>query len=194
MKIRNVSLILLLTGLLTNFETMAQKKVQVEQSIYVDVPKDSLWKITALEYEKIGVWSAGVKTSEGGNVAGFNGEIHTERVCVPGYKGFKKTTERIIDYAPEQYYFTYQIAEGLPGMVKYATNTWTHKDEGEGTRITMQVKMELKGFMGTIMKGPMSKKMNKILKENLEELKIYAETGELHQRKKKLNQEALAKS
>ena len=73
-------------------------------------------------------------------------------------------------------------------MVKYATNTWSHEDEGNGTRITMQVNMELKGLMGTIMKGTMRKKMGKILMENLEELKIYAETGEIHERKKKLNQ------
>ncbi|MEM9001639.1 MAG: SRPBCC family protein [Bacteroidota bacterium] len=169
---------------------MAQKKVEVQHTLYIDVPKDSLWKITALQYGRIGDWSAGVKTSEGGSVGGFNGEIHTERVCEPGYKGFKKTTERIIDYRPKQYYFTYQIAEGLPHMVTYATNTWTHEDEGQGTKITMKVTMELKGLMGTLMKGTMIRKMGKILKENLEELKIYAETGELHERKKKLNKKA----
>ncbi|MEO0341788.1 MAG: SRPBCC family protein, partial [Bacteroidota bacterium] len=169
-------------------------KVTVEKSIFIAVPKDSLWDITALQFDKIGDWSAGVKSSEGGSVDGFNGETYTERVCVPGYKGFKKTTERIIDYQPEQFLFTYQIAEGLPKMVKYATNTWTHKSESNGTRITMQVNMELQGFMGTLMKGPMTKKMGKILQENLEELKVYAETGELHERKQKLNQKALVKN
>ncbi|MEN1785863.1 MAG: SRPBCC family protein [Bacteroidota bacterium] len=193
MKPKNVLTILLTVGLLLNFRTMAQKTVQVEQSIYINVPKDSLWKITALAYEKIGDWSAGVKSSEGGSIGGFNGEIYTERVCVPGYKGFKKTSERIIDYQPEEYLFTYQIAEGLPNMVKYATNTWTHEEERNGTRITMQASMELQGFIGTIMKGPMKRKMSKILRENLEELKVYAETGELHERKKRLNQKASAR-
>ena len=187
-------MILFTAGSLLNFKAMAQKTVQVEQSIVIELPKDSLWKITALQYEKIGDWSAGVKSSEGGSAGGFNGEIYTERVCVPGYKGFKKTTERIIDYQPDQYFFTYQIAEGLPGMVKYATNTWTHMEEGSGTRITMQVNMQLQGLMGAIMKGPMKKKMSQILRENLEELKVYAETGEVHERKKKLNELSVAKS
>ncbi|MEM6344343.1 MAG: SRPBCC family protein [Bacteroidota bacterium] len=173
---------------------MAQKTVQVEQSIYIDVPLDSLWKITALEFEKIGDWSAGVKSSEGGSIGGFNGEIYTERVCVPGYKGFKKTTEKIIDYQPQQYFFTYQIAQGLPEMVRYATNTWTHEAEGKGTRISMKVNMELQGIMGSLLKNSMKKRMAKILLENLEELKVYAETGELHERKQKLNQAALAKA
>ena len=82
-------LVLLFLGLLMSVNVFAQKSVAVEQSIYIDVPKDSLWKITALEYEKIGDWSAGVKSSEGGSVGGYNGEMYTERVCVPGYKGFK---------------------------------------------------------------------------------------------------------
>ncbi len=187
MKINVLILILITAGLSISLEASAQKKVQVEHSIYIDIPIDSLWKITALEYEKIGDWSAGVKTSEGGSIGGHNGEIYTERVCEPGYKGFKTTVERIIDYQAEQYFFTYQIAEGLPKMVTNATNTWSHQTDGNGTRITMQVNMELKGLMGSLLKGTMSKKMSKILQENLEELKIYAETGELHERKKELN-------
>lgn len=41
MKIKNVMMTLLMLGLLFNVKIMAQKKVQVEQSMYIDVPKDS---------------------------------------------------------------------------------------------------------------------------------------------------------
>ncbi|MEM8898324.1 MAG: SRPBCC family protein [Bacteroidota bacterium] len=190
MTVKSILLTMLLAGILFNGSMLAQKKVTTEQSIIINIPQDSLWQITALEFHKIGIWSAGVKSSEGGSIGGFNGITYTERVCVPGYKGFKKTTERIIDFQPDTYQFTYQIAEGLPKMVKYATNTWTHENEGNSTKITMRVNMELRGLMGSLLKGAMTKKMGKILKENLEELKIYAETGELHERKKKLNQKA----
>lgn len=73
-------------------------------------------------------------------------------------------------------------------MVKKATNTWLHVGIGDKTRISMQVSMQLQGFMGWVMKGPMQGKMKKILRENLEELKVYAETGKVHKRKKTLNQ------
>lgn len=179
-------LLLLLGG--TNFSIMAQTNVSVEESIYIDIPRDQLWEITALQFDQIGVWSAGVVDSEG-HGTGMNGAVCEERQCVPSYKGFKETTERIIDFQPEAYHFTYEIAAGLPKMVVQATNQWLHKEEGSGTRITMQVNMELKGLMGKIMKGPMTKRMGKILRENLEELKVYAETGEVHERKKQLNEE-----
>lgn len=194
-----IILLILITGFFSNFTIMAQKKVQVEEAIYIDVSKDTLWEITALQFDKIGIWSAGVKHSKGVQLAenqaiDANEPVCNERQCVPSYKGFKETTERIIDYQPEDYHFTYQIAEGLPKMVKYATNQWLHEDQGKGTKITMSVNMELQGLMGSLMKGVMKKKMRKVLQENLEELKVYAETGKLHERKQKLNQKIAAKS
>ncbi|MEO0527739.1 MAG: SRPBCC family protein [Bacteroidota bacterium] len=163
------------------------QNVTVEESIIINVPKESLWKVTALEFDKIGVWSAGVTNSDGYGTSEI-GAVCRERHCTPSYKGFKQTTERIVDYRPENYSFTYQIVSGLPGMVKKATNTWLHVGIGDKTRISMQVSMQLQGFMGWVMKGPMQGKMKKILRENLEELKVYAETGKVHKRKKTLNQ------
>lgn len=176
--------IVLLAVLGLNLNGMAQEKkgVSMEKSIYIDVPIEQLWEITAENFADIGKWSAGVNASEGQG-AGVNGSEVTERVCQPSYKGFKATTERFIEYNPDDYSFTYQITEGMPGMVKYAENVWTHKKKGNGTELTMGVNMELQGFMGWLLKGTMKKKMGKILNENLEELKIYAETGELHPRK-----------
>lgn len=183
MNYKNIYLLLLaVIGL--NLNIMAQKKnvITKEQSIYIDVPIEQLWKITALDFANIGAWSAGVNSSEGQG-AGINGSKVTERVCQPSYKGFKATTERFIKYNPNDYSFTYQIPNGLPKMVTYAENVWKHKKKGNGTELTMAVNMELKGFMGWLLKGVMEKQMGKILVENLEELKIYAETGKLHPRK-----------
>lgn len=72
-------------------------------------------------------------------------------------------------------------------MVQRATNTWTHIDRGEATQIMMDVNMELKGFVGWLMRKPMQKRMGKILRENLEELKTFVETGQVHERKKRVN-------
>ena len=159
--------------------------VRIRESIMIGVPKERLWEVTALQFDKIGDWSAGVLFSEGNGTSEL-GAVCLERVCEPSYKGFEKTTERIVDYRPEQFQFTYQIVAGLPGMVEKATNTWTHIGEASNTRLTMDVNMQLKGIMGMLMKRPMQSKMRSILRQNLEELKVYVERGELHDRKKKL--------
>lgn len=162
---------------------MAQNKksITTEQTIYIDLPIEQLWEITALDFANIGKWSAGVNSSEGQGT-GVNGSEVTARVCQPSYKGFSTTTEEFIKYNPNDYSFTYQI-DGLPKMVAYAENVWTHTKKGDGTELTMSVNMELQGFMGWLMKGALKKNMAKILNENMEELKIYAETGKLHPRK-----------
>ncbi|MEM6893826.1 MAG: SRPBCC family protein [Bacteroidota bacterium] len=157
--------------------------VHIQESIVVKISKDKLWDITALQFDKIGDWSAGVIHSEGHGTSQL-GAVCLERQCNPSYKGFKKTTERIIEYLPDNYQFTYKIIEGLPGMVQNATNTWTHVGDENQTTITMDVNMHLTGFMGWVMKTPMKKQMRKILRENLEELKVFAETGQVHDRKK----------
>ncbi|MEM6723706.1 MAG: SRPBCC family protein [Bacteroidota bacterium] len=166
---------------------MAHISVEIKASILIEVSKETLWGITALQFDRIGDWSAGVKSSQGFG-KGLNGAVCSERQCDPGYKGFKKTTEKIIDYQPDAHQFTYQITSGLPKMVVKATNQWTHQTVDKGTRLTMNVNMVLQGFMGRLMAKPMQKRMKKILRENLEELKLYAETGQLHERKQRLIQ------
>ena len=167
-----------LIGFTHNTIAQSKKKVmEVKRSIYIEVPKEDLWKITAEDFTRVDKWISGVNLAKGsGEVLGAT------RICTPSYKGFSKTTEEIIDFHPTNY-FTYQIAEGMPKMVAKATNTWIHEPQNGGTLLTMQVNMDVRGLMGSIMKGPMKKRMNTILQDALEELKLYAESGELHERK-----------
>ena len=192
-----VLLILMLVGVTTKL--MAQKEgklIEVKQSIYIDVPREELWKITALEFGQVDKWISGVNKSTSAGM-GINGSTCTERSCDPSYKGFKTTTETLTEFEPNEYRFAYQVREGMPKMVVSAVNEWTHEPSGNGTHMTMHVKMRVKGLMGSLMKGPMKKRMNKILVEALEELKLYAETGELHPRKiaamEKYQEKTLAK-
>ncbi len=159
--------------------------IKIQESILIDVSKEKLWEVTALQFDRIGDWSSGVLKSKGHGTSDI-GAVCLERNCEPSYEGFKTTTERIVDYQPEDHQFTYEIVAGLPGMVTNAENTWTHVGIGEKTLLTMDVHMELKGLIGWLMKIPMEKQMRKILRENLEELKTYAESGQIHDRKKKL--------
>jgi|GEM_PF-1172275 len=170
----------------TSTEKVPEMKT-ISSSIYIETSIDHLWQKTALEFDKIGIWSASLDHSSAGNTGNeFPGISCTERVCSPNQKGLSKTVERIIDVKAEQYQFTYEIAQGLPSFVGYATNTWQLEPEGNGVRMSMTAKMELKGFLAWLMGGIMERKMENLLNENLEELKYYVEHGEVHPRKAKL--------
>lgn len=153
--------------------------MQISKSILIAVPIEELWEITAINFQNVDAWISGVNHSEGTG-SGMN----AERSCLPSYKGFSQTAERIIDFSPNKYRFTYEIIKGLPGFVEFAKNEWIHREVSGGTEITMEVTMKVKGFMGWLMGGIMKRKMGNILVDALEELKTYAETGQLHERKK----------
>ncbi|MEW7292411.1 SRPBCC family protein [Aquimarina sp. 2304DJ70-9] len=159
------------------------QQISLKKSIQINIPRKELWRITALDFGNVHKWISGVNASEGKG-KGINGAPCNERVCQPSYKGFSKTSEQLIEFDPENYRFKYQIVKGMPKMVIRATNTWTHEVKNKGTEIAMEVEMVTKGVMGLLMKGMMKKNMNKILTEALEELKVYAETGDTHPRKK----------
>lgn len=178
----NYQLIALLSFVLVwvNQTIMGQSKkklMEVQQSIHIEISPEELWKITAEDFIAVDKWISGVNLAEGTGQG-----LGAARTCTPSYKGFSKTTEKIIDFQPTSS-FTYEIIEGMPKMIVFATNTWKHELQAEGTLLTMQVKMQVKGFMGTLMKGFMKKRMRRVLKDALEELKLYAEKGELHERK-----------
>ncbi|MEL6106529.1 MAG: SRPBCC family protein [Planctomycetota bacterium] len=155
---------------------------EFSRTIYIDAAPQQVWSITGEDFANIDKWISGVNASIGSG-QGVNGSLCTERTCVPSYRGFKDTTERLVEFDPAARRLKYQIVEGLPGMVEYATNEWTHEAKGEGTQVTMRIKMRLNGVMGFAMKPMLGVQMGKILGEGLEELKVYAETGELHPRK-----------
>ena len=182
--IRKVSQIALFCLLIVNGVLASQGKIiEIERSIYIDVPREKLWKITGEEFAQVDKWISGVNASfpiEGS----VNGSNVKARTCDPSYKGFKETTEELLVYDQANYILTYRIVEGMPGFVKAGANTWTHEPQGKGTRMTMRAKLEVKGPAGAMMKGVMKRKMGTIIEEALEELKLYAETGEQHPRKK----------
>ncbi|MEW7292413.1 SRPBCC family protein [Aquimarina sp. 2304DJ70-9] len=157
-------------------------KVQLSKTIYIEVPKEELWKITALDFGGNSKWDAGVNVSEGrGN--GLNGSVVGERACYVAVAGIDKIVEQFVEYDADNYRFKYTGTEGMPDMLKSGTNEWIHKTKGNGTQMTMVVNMELQGLMGIIMKETMEEAVSTRLGEALEELKVFAETGKPHPRK-----------
>ncbi|MEM6929994.1 MAG: SRPBCC family protein, partial [Myxococcota bacterium] len=72
-----------------------------------------------------------------------------------------------------------------------ATNRWTVEPiDANRARLTMTVEMETRGVLGALMKPMMRFGMGRLLRENLEEIKHYIETGSPHARKRAANERA----
>lgn len=96
--------------------------------------------------------------------------------------------ETMLAYSATDHTLKYVVKEGMPKMVRYASNHWELIDLGNGkTKLKMKLEMKTGGLMGAMMKGMMKKKMTKLSAEIAEEFKYYVETGMPHARKVKAN-------
>jgi len=92
--------------------------ITASYEVIIDAPIDSVWKALAVDFDDIGNWASGVN-----HVVDSKGEgLHAERSCEINAKGFNDTKERITRFEPQNYYFEYDLYEGLPGFVKYSIN------------------------------------------------------------------------
>jgi len=152
--------------------------------VLIDAPIDTVWKALAVDYGGIGKWASGVN-----HVVTFSGQgITAKRFCEISAAGFNDTKERIVKYEPENYYFEYELYEGLPGMVDYSINKDQLEDKGGKTLWTSANEMRVGGFFGLTMKGLMTKKLADVLENKGQELKHYLETGTPHPTKVKMMQ------
>ncbi len=88
-------------------------------------------------------------------------------------------------FSDENMELAYVMTKGAPGFVKLAKNHWTvHKINTNQCLVQMNVTMRLSKFMGSFLGGIITKEMTKQVVTVLDDLKIYAEIGEISEAKK----------
>ena len=176
--------IALVATMLISLGTSAKEKLPtvIHQQITIDASIDKAWAVLGPQFENAQIWASSIKHSEALNKESINGSTCTLRGCY--VSGMGKIKETLLTYSPNEHSLSYVIKEGMPKMVKYASNHWQLTDLGNGkTGLKMTIEMKTGGFMGWMMKGLMKKKMTKLSSEIAEEFKYYVENGIPHPRK-----------
>ena len=161
--------------------------MQIKKSITVDQSMEKVWQIMATDYTKVGEWTSEIAVSEN------NDEVKTKledapaggRVCTaPGFGDVKET---ITHFDESKKHFRYKAdISSMPFFVKGIANTWSFRSLGpKKTEVNMKLDLDLNAFPGALMAPLMRVKMSKTANTILEELKYYAETGNIHPRKVK---------
>ncbi len=152
------------------------------ESDIINVPADSLWAILR-EFDKVGEWTSTLHHSEGAGKAKFEGTTCNERVCQINNN---RLVEELTLFSDDKKELAYELTEGAPGFVKLASNHWTVYEMGPHQSVVrMDVTMHLSKFMGFLFGGILKRTMTKQVSIVLRDLKIYAETGEVSEAKKK---------
>lgn len=173
----------LMLALTFGFTAFAKEPSIIHQEITINVPIEQAWAILGPDFENAQNWASSIKHSEALNRESLNGSKCTARGC--SVAGIGEIRETLLAYSPSEHSLTYVVKEGMPKMVRHASNTWQLVDLGNGkTLLKMDMKLETGGFMGWMMQGMMKMKMKKMSAQVVEEFQYYAENGKPHPRKK----------
>jgi len=186
MKLSTVTLALILTF---NAQAKEKEPTIINHEITIDASIDDTWEILGPQFENAQVWASSIKHSEALNKESLNGSTCSIRGC--SVAGMGEIKETLLSYSIENHSLSYVVKEGMPKMVKYASNNWELIDLGNGkTKLKMKIEMKTGGFMGWMMRGMMKGKMTKLSSEVAEEFKYYVENGKPHPRKVKANKKS----
>ena len=164
---------------------MGKIEVKTEATIHATV--EELWQILSGGFTDVETWASLVTWSEPNPQATevLDGAPTGGRLCdVPG---FGRTDERIIRFDVESHTIGYNVtAEKIPGFVSNLQNIWNLREAGpEAARVSSNLTADVRGIRGVVM-GPMMKsRFGKAVDRSIEDLRVYAETGEVSEHKRR---------
>ncbi|MBS1666391.1 MAG: SRPBCC family protein [Bacteroidetes bacterium] len=148
----------------------------IEKEITINKSVEDAWEVLGYQFADAYKWASPLKHSEAKDRNNFNGSACSERGC--DIVGMGKTREKLIEYSNECNRLSYSVPEGMPFMVKYATNTWQLTQiDNDKSKLKMVMNITLRGIMGMMMQPMMKMMMSKMGNILLQDFKYYVETG-----------------
>ena len=154
----------------------------IEKEILVNKNIKDAWKVLGLDFANASKWASAVNHSEGSGDK-FNGSNCAERGCSTTMGSIK---EKLYEFSNENHSLAYEVAVGMPSMVKYATNAWKLVENGEN-KCKLQIKMDIRmgGIFGSLLQPIMKMQMSRMGNYLVEDFAYYVENGQPHPRKLK---------
>lgn len=154
--------------------------MKIENEIIISRPTAAVWAIVGDQFGDAQLWASAL-THTHGHGREISGQVCESRTC--DVKGMGRIREKLLDFDPERHTLKYEVLEGFPFFVERGVNRWTLTEEGGGTRVQSTAEITTKGLVGRLMAPMMKMQMARLMRQSLEELKHYVETGAPHPRK-----------
>ena len=157
--------------------------MKIKHQLTIDTSADKVWEILGPQFEHVADWVSAVHISQIRNSGvGLPNAPSSGRVCETDLGPFKET---IIRYDERNRILAYSAqGDKMPFFVKQLGNTWTVTPlSNNRARVEMCAEISLMPVFNLVMGPMMRMQMGGILKNAIEELKYFAETGAPHPRK-----------
>ncbi|MEL6340728.1 MAG: SRPBCC family protein [Myxococcota bacterium] len=162
--------------------------MRIKKVAKLNVEADRAWQLLGPNYVRAADWASAVFVSSAR--AGTPEIAHAPvagRVCETSLGPF---TETIVEYDPSTRRIAYRATgEKMPGFMRSLVNTWKIQPTGDSTcDVTMILQAELAPPFNVLMAPLIRLQFNGVLSRSLEEFAHFAERGEPHPRKVKVDQ------
>ena len=153
--------------------------MKIRQSTEVNASVDSVWAILTNEYDTISKWARAANSSVVDPAANsINGSPVGGRIC---NADIGEVTETITVFEPSVHHLAYTAkAESMPYFVRELKGDWRLSGNDQSTAVNFVFEANLSFPFSILARGLLKKQHGKTISETLEDLKLYAETGNIH--------------
>ena len=165
--------------------------LDISKKATINVSADRLWSILADDFDKIGEWARAVNSSAPNTSAAIpDGAAFGGRVCAT--PGFGDINETFSQFDPQQRTYAFKAtASKIPSFVNNITNHTTVNPAGpDRAELQLKITADTHGLRGALVKPMMARKFSSAIDDLMEDITIFAESGEISSQKTK----ALAKA
>ena len=161
--------------------------IEVKREMTIASTVEELWQILSGGFTDVGTWASLVNWSKPNPQATevLDGAPTGGRICdVPG---LGQTDERLIRFDVESHTIGYSVtAEKIPSFVSNVQNIWKLREAGpEATRVSINLTADVRGIRGVVIGPIMKLRFGKVIDRSIEDLRVYAKTGEVSEHKRR---------
>lgn len=156
--------------------------MRIVNSIIIDKSADEVWDVLGPRYADVSEWASGVYVSRArSDPPAVPGAPLHGRICETSVGPFKETITR---YDPDAKVLAYRATgDKMPFFVRSLSNQWTmERLGGHKTRVTSTMTADLVFPFSLLLGWMLKRQFNRVIRESIEELKVFVETGHPHQR------------
>ncbi len=155
--------------------------IDIEQTAEINASAEDLWRILGEEFTEVGRWASAIDSSAAlpGGAEADPDRPAAGRTCHIG--GFGDTEERLVLFDRRNRRLAYTAtASRIPSFVHDLRNEWNVAPaDGTRSRVTAHITAEATGVLGALMAPFLRRKLGSTLRLSLEDLRIYAESGQV---------------
>lgn len=155
----------------------------IEKEIIINKSVKDAWQVLGHDFASPSKWASAVNHSQGHGENSYEGLYCSERSCSTTMGSIR---EKLYEFSHAKYMLAYEIVEGKPSIVEYASNTWQLIELGEG-KCKLQIRMDIrvKRFFDLLLKPIIKMQMSTIGNHLVEDFAYYIENSTPHPRKMK---------